>query len=211
MMKSLLKGPWIVFFVAAAFLLISSCATAPPAKEEAKAEPAKKEEAKPAAPAAKPLTPEDATFEDGVLTRTNAPAFTLEIPEGYKPGKPETPGQIFTASRGSSPWTVIVAIGDLDGDLKAAAQAVADGYVAWAKNVINTKRVEVLSIEPIDLYDEFEAMQIEMEYIHTDGSTLLTILHHVIAKGDKTITMSAWLMGDPDQAVSIYETIDLDP
>ena len=217
-MRRIMKGSFSVLMVAAVFMLVTSCATTEPAKEEAK--PAKKEAAKPAGKkaaekkAAKPvptLTPEDVKVEDGELIRTNDPAFTLEIPSGLKPGEPDVAGgQIYTGSQGEIPWTLIVFVYDVPGDLETAAKNAGDGWIAWAKS-INSSSYKVISIEPIDTYDEYKAMQVEVEYMHTDGATMLTILSHLIQKGDKIIQMSAWLMGDFSQVTDIFETIDLDP
>ena len=54
-------------------------------------------------------------------------------------------------------------------------------------------------------------MQVEVEYVHTDGSTVLTILTHVIQKGDKIIQLSGWVMSDYDGLLEIFESIELDP
>jgi len=210
MMKSLLKGSWVVFFVAAAFILISSCATVPPAKKEAKAEPAKKEEAKPAAPAPKALTEADGVAKDGVLARTNSPAFELEYPTAMKLGKLE-PGQIFNGSQGSSPFSLTVAIVDLneggwDAHIKAAE-------VGWKKALedLGGTDVEIYRSEPTDRYDEFKAHELEIEWTWTDGSTGLTSVANYIEKEGKVIDLGGTVMGDIDDLISIFESIDLDP
>ncbi len=212
MMKSLLKGPWVVFFVAAAFILISSCATAPPAKEEAKAEPAKKEEAKPAAaaPAPKELTEADGVAKDGVLARTNSPAFEMEYPTAMKPGA-LTPGQIFNGSQGTSPFSLTVDIEDLnEGGWDAHIKATEDGWKKALEDLGGTD-VDIVRSEPTDRYDEFKAQEIEIEWTWTDGSTGLTSVANSILKEGKVIALGGTVMGDIDDLISIFESIDLDP
>jgi hypothetical protein len=212
MMKKLLNGTWVVFFVAAAFLLISSCATAPPAKEEAKAEPAKKEEAKPAAAAPAPtaLTEADGVAKDGELARTNSPAFEMEYPTAMKLGNLE-PGQIFNGSQGASPFSLTVAIADLneggwDAHIKAAEAGWKQALVA-----LGGSDVEIVRSEPTDRYDEFKAHEIEIEWTWTDGSTGLTSVANYIEKEGKVIDLGGTVMGDIDDLISIFESIDLDP
>jgi len=210
MMKSLLKGTWVVFFVAAAFLLISSCATAPPAKEEAKAEPAKKEEAKPAAAAPKALTEADGVAKDGMLVRTNSPAFEMEYPAAMKLGKLE-PGQIFNGSQGASPFSLTVSIEDLnEGGWDAHIKATEDGW-KQALEALGGTDVEIVRSESVDRYDEFKAHEIEVEWTWTDGSTGLTSVANSIEKEGKVIALGGTVMGDIDDLISIFESIDLDP
>jgi hypothetical protein len=209
-MKSVLKGPWIVFFVAAAFILISSCATAPPAKEEAKAEPTKKEEAKPAAPAPKALTEADVMAKDGILQRKNPPAFEMEYPTTMEP-RPLSPGQIFNAGQATSPFSLEVAISDLDeGGWDATVKATEDGW-KQALEALGGSDVEIVRSEPTDRYEDFTAQEIEIEWTWTDGSTGLTSLVNLIEKEGKVISLSGTCMGDIDDLIAIFETIDLDP
>jgi hypothetical protein len=210
MMKSLLKGPWIVFFVAAAFILVSSCATTPKAKEEAKAEPAKKEEAKPAAPAPKALTEADGVAEDGVLVRTNSPAFEMEYPTTMKLGD-LSPGQIFNGSQAASPFSLQVSIADLnEGGWDAHIKAAEDGW-KQALVALGGSDVEIVRSEPTDRYNEFKAHELEIEWTWTDGSTGLTSVANYIEKEGKVIDLNGTVMGDIDDLISIFETIDLDP
>ena len=159
---------------------------------------------------APPVAPADGTLADGVLTRTNAPAFTIEIPDGLKAGKPDVAlGGVYTGAQGVEPWTVQVYAYDLEGDLAAAAKASGDSWLAWAKGI--GSEGEVITVESIDAYDDFKAMLVEVEYVHTDGSTVLTILTHLIQKGDKVIQLSGWVMSNFDALIEIFESIDLDP
>ena len=181
------KYAWLAFAIVSIFVLVPAYAA-----EEAAVAPA------------------DCTVADGVLTRTNAPAFTMDIPDTLKAGKPDVAGgQIYTGSQGVEPWTVIVAVYDLEGDLAAAAKSAGEGYIVWAKGI--GSEGEVVSTEAIDTYDDHKAMQVEVEYTHTDGSTILTIVIHVIQKGDKYIQLAGWVMSNYDGLFEIYESIDLDP
>jgi len=210
MMKSLLKGTWVVFFVAAAFLLISSCATAPPAKEEAKAEPAKKEEAKPAAAAPKALTEADGVAKDGMLVRTNSPAFEMEYPAAMKPAA-LSGDQIFVGNQGSSPFNLTVVIAELnEGGWDAHIKAAEVGWKT-ALEALGGSDVEIVRSEPTDRYDEFKAHELEVEWTWTDGSTGLTSIANYIEKEGKVIDLSGTVMGDIDDLISIFESIDLDP
>jgi len=195
-MKKIFKSRWMLLVVAVfSMMLIAQTAAA---AEEKKA---------PAAPA---LTPEDVTVADGVLTRTNAPAFTLDIVTTMEP-RPLSPGNIYSAGQEPSPFSVQVAISDVGKDgFEAWVKGAGEGWVAALKG-LGSKEVEILRSEPIDVYDEFKAYEMEIEWLWTDGSTVLTNINHYILKGDKVITLSGTLMGDPGQLTGIYETIDLDP
>jgi hypothetical protein len=209
MMKNVFKGSWVVFFVAAAFILISSCATAPPAKEEAKAEPAK-EEAKPAAAAPAKLTEADVTAKDGIIKRTNPPAFEMEYPTTMKP-RPLSPGQIFNAGQATSPFSLEVAIYDLDeGGWEAQIKSTESGW-KQALEALGGSDVDIVRSEPTDRYDAFTAQEIEIEWTWTDGSTGLTSVVNIIEKEGKLISLSGTVMGDIDDLIAIFETIDLDP
>jgi len=210
-----IRYAWLALLIAGIFALASACAPAAAKKEmkEEKKMEEKKEEAKPAAEEVEKVWKSDAdgVLEDGVLTRTNAPAFTMEIPGGLNPGKFEGPNEIWRGTQDVVPWTVIVSIFDLpEGGIEAAGKTDAENWITWAKS-INSKKMEILSVQPIDTYDEFPAVQVEVEYLHTDGATMLTILNHLIEKEGKVIHLGSWMMGDPEQVTSIYEKIDLDP
>ena len=214
-MKRLLEGSWIVLLVAVVFLLMTSCATAPPAKEEAKPAPAKKEAkkepAKPAAPAPKKMTEADGVTEDGTLIRTNSPAFEMEYPTAFKM-RPKSPGQIFNGASAAGTPTLEVLIEDLNEDgWEAHIQATIDGWKTALITAFGSKKVDIVRSEPTDRYEDFKAHEIEIEWLWTDGSTGLTSLVNLIEKEGKVIALSGTVMGDIDSLIGMFETIDLDP
>jgi hypothetical protein len=224
MMKNLLKGPWLVFFIAATFILISSCATAPPAKEEAKATPVKAEtKAPPPKKEAAPLKEEGPTSEiliwaseadgvaqDGEITRTSAPAFSLEYPEDFEVDERGAADIIRVKGPGGLPILNIV-IGKLTGDKKEFLAGFAEEYVQ-ALEKLGTD-IEIIYSKPLpaDIYGEqYPAQEFEIEWM-AGGSTLITSYANLIFKEDYYIALQGHVMGDIDELKAIYETIDLEP
>jgi len=203
----------VLFIVIGLIFFIVSCATTPP-PEEKKAAPAKKEEAvkpaQPAAPAKPKLTPDDVTLKDGLLIRKNPPAFTLDYPTSMEP-RPLTGTQIYSGGQSEEPFSLQVAIDDLgDSSFEDWVKGAGEGWVAALKK-IGGFGAKIIRSEPIDDYGKFKAVEMEIEWTWTDGSTQLVNLNHYILKGDKVITLSGTVMGDIDSLALIYETIDLNP
>ena len=222
-MKRLLKGPWFIFFVAAAFFLISSCATAPPAKEEAQATPVKAEAKaapakKDAAPAKEEAAPQPMTWtsdadgvaDGGEITRTSAPAFTLEYPEDFEIDERGAADIVRIKGAGGLP-IMNIAVDRVTGDIKEFLQDYAKGY-AKVLETMGTD-VEIIYNKPLpaDLYgEELPAQEFEVEWMF-GGSTLLTSYINVIVKKGYWIALQGHVMGDIDELKAIYETIDLEP
>jgi len=209
-MKRLLKIKWTLLFVAASFFLMSDCATAPPAKKEAKVPPAKKEEPEPAAPAPKKMTEADGVYKDGEIIRKNSPAFTLEYPTNFKMRK-KFPGQIFNGANPAGVPSLEVGVYDLD---KKGWEAHIKGTIDTWKNILRglgSRKVKIIRSEPTDRYDEFKAQEIEIEWLWTDGNTMLISLVNIIEKEGKVISLSGTVVGDTNPLINIFETIDLDP
>jgi hypothetical protein len=224
MMKSFLKGPWVVFSIVAAFILISSCATAPPAKEEAqappvkaeaKAAPAKQEPAPPPKEEAAPpfmtwTSDADGVADGGEFTRTATPAFTLEYPEDFVVD--ERQGNDIVRVKGPGGLPVMnIAVDKVTGDIKEFLQGYANNY-AKVLETIGTD-VEIIYNKPLpeDTYgEEFLAQEFEVEWMF-GGSTLLTSYINVIVKEGYWIALQGHVMGDIDELKGIYETIDLEP
>ena len=205
-MEKLMKVSWMVMIVAGLFLLVTSCATAPPAEKKETA-PAKKEAAPPAKAA---LTADDVTLKDGVLTRKSPPAFTLEYPTSME-ARPLSPGQIYSGGQSEEPFSFQVAVDDLgDNSFEDWVKGAGEGWVSALKS-IGGFGAKITSSKPTDRYDEYKAVEMEIEWTWTDGSTTLTNLNHYILKGDKVITLSGTVLADTDSLRMIYETIDLDP
>ena len=186
---------WLTLMIAAIFALASACAPAA----------AKKEAAAPAA-----LAPADMTIEDGVITRTSVPAFTLDIPKGMNT-MDLGPNEIYNGNREAIPYSLIVSVVDLpEGGLEQAAKDSAAGWQEYIKST-GSRKNELTSIEAIDLYDEFPAYQVNLEYLWTDGAYELSIVVHVIEKEGKAIILASVFNGDPDAATAMFESVDLDP
>ena len=214
-MRRIIKGSFIVLMVAAVFMLVTSCATTEPAKEEAKPAPAKKKAkkapAKPAAPARKKLTKADGFAEDGLIARTNSPAFELEYPTNFIM-RPKAPGQIFNAGHPNGTPSLEVQVFDLHEDgWEAHIQSTIDGWKQIFIAVFGSKKVTFIRSEPTDRYEEFKAQEIEYEWLWIDGNTMLTSIIDIIEKEGKVIQLSGTVMGDIDPLINIFETIDLDP
>jgi hypothetical protein len=153
---------------------------------------------------------DDVAIADGVLTRKNPPAFSIDIPETMK-NRPKSPGQLYSGGQNVSPFSLQVAVYDLG----------EDGFDAWVKSAgenwtavfrgMGSASVEIVSVNPTDMYGKFQAVEMVIEWLWTDGSTELTNINHYILKGDKVISLSSTLTGNPRQATEMYETIDLDP
>ena len=202
----------LVISIGLLFFMVS-CATAPPA-EEKKAEPAKKQAAakpaQPAAPAKPALTADDVTLKDGQLIRKNPPAFTLDYPTSMEP-RPLEGTQIYSGGQTEEPFSLQVAIDDLgDSSFEDWVKGAGEGWVAALKK-IGGFGAKIIRSEPIDDYGKFKAVEMEIEWTWTDGSTQLVNLNHYILKGDKVITLSGTVLGDTDSLALIYETIDLNP
>lgn len=212
-MKRLLKGPWIVLVVVAAFMLLTSCATAPPAKEEAKAAPAKEEAKKEAAPPAAQMkwtSDADGVAKDGVFTRTAAPAFVLEYPADFKKGKLEGNEIVRITGPGGLP-VFNVEVQKVPGDVKELLQGFAEGYAKSLEDLGTD--VEIIYNKPLpeDTYgEEFPAQEFEIEWMYA-GSTLLTSYINVVIKEGYSISLQGHVMGDIDELKAIFETIDLEP
>ena len=207
---------WLALVIAAIFALATACAPAAGGakkemKEEKKAE-MKEEKAAAAAPAAL-YTDADATLEDGTLVFEKDPAFTIDIPAAFKP-KPKDQwgsGHILNMGKASPPFSVEVGIWMVGSDgFDKDAKGRCEGWVPALKS-LGSKQVDLLRCEKIDAYGDFQAYEGEVEWLWTDGSTVLTSVFHYILKGDKVIGLSGTTMGDPEGLTAIYETIDLDP
>jgi len=197
----------VLFIIIGLLFFVVSCATTPPA-EEKKAEPAKPAQA--AAPAKAALTPADVTLKDGLLTRKSPPAFTLDYPTSME-SRPLSPGQIYSGGQAEEPFSLQVAVDDVGKDgFEAWVKGAGAGWVSALK-AIGGFGAKIVRSEPTDLYGDFKAVAMEIEWTWTDGSTSLTNLNHYILKGDKVITLSGTVMGDIDSLRAIYETIDLEP
>ena len=205
---------WLALLIAAIFALATACSPAAGAKKEAA--PAKKEmkeEKKAEAAPAALYGPADATLADDVQTFEKDPAFTVDVPGAFKkkPMDQWGPGQILNVGKAAPPFAFEVAIYPVGDDgFDAFAKAQIDGWVPALKS-LGSKQVDILRMEAIDAYDEFKAYEAEIEWLWTDGSTILTSIVHLILKGDKVISLSGTTMGDPEGLTAIYETIDLDP
>ena len=153
--------------------------------------------------------PADGEVIKGVLTRINPPAFTLEVPAKMNQGEPKGTA-IWTGSQSSSPFNLSVDIYDLGKGLEPLSKGIINGFKQYTQG-IGSKKFEVIRSAEIDAYDEFKARVIEIEWMWSDGATMLTSVIHLIAKGDKVVGLSATLIGDPEQATAIFDTIDMDP
>jgi len=212
MMKKIRFG-WLALVIAVIFALASACAPAAGAKKEMKEEKKMEEKKMEAAAPAALYTDADATLEDGTLVFEKDPAFTIDIPAAFKP-KPKNQwgsGHILNMGKASPPFSVEVGIWMVGEDgMDADGKARCAGWGPALKS-LGSKQVEVLSVEKIDTYDEFPAYACEIEWLWTDGSTVLTSIAHYIYKGDKVIGLTGTTMGDPEGLTAIYETVDLNP
>jgi hypothetical protein len=209
MMKRLLQGPWLIFIVAAAFILISACATAPPAKEAAQAAP-EKAEAKAAPPFMMWASDADGVAQDGEITRTSTPAFALEYPEDFEVDLRQGNDIVRVKGPGGLP-IMNIAVDRVTGDIKEFLQGYAELY-AKVLETIGTD-VEIIYNKPLspDTYgEEFPAQEFEVEWTF-GGSTMLTSYINVIVKEGYWIALQGHVMGDIDELKAIYETIDLEP
>jgi hypothetical protein len=215
MMKRLLKGPWLVFLVAAAFTLISSCATAPPAKEGDKAVPVKAEaalsrEEGPTFEVLRWASKPDGEAMDGEITRTSAPAFTLEYPEDFEIDERGEADIIRVKGPGGLPILNIV-VGKFTGDKNEFLAGFIEEFVKVLENIGTD--VKMIYRKPLaaDIYgEEYPAQELKIEWMYGE-STPLTSYAHVILKGDYYIALQGHVMGDIDELKAIYETIDLEP
>lgn len=207
-MKRLLKGPWVVFFVAAAFILISACAVAPPAKEEAKAVPPKEEG--PTSEVLEWASEADGVAKDGVITRKSPPAFIIDYPGDFVVDKRQE-GEIIRVKGAGGLPVFNIGVGKFTGDKKSFLASYAEGYKKALEDI--GTGVEILYNKPLppDTYwEEFPAQEFEIEWMYA-GTTLLTSYVHLILKENYYIALQGHVMGDIDKLKMIYETIDLEP
>jgi hypothetical protein len=148
----------------------------------------------------------------GVFIRTAAPAFTLNVPSGMKE-RPKGPGDLYAGGQDMSPFSLGIRLDDYEEGtpFEAWAKGSADGWKTTFENVLKSPKVEIAGIKKIDMYGDYPAMEMKIKWMWTDATTQLTNYNHLILKGDKVITLSCTLIGDPEQAYAMYRTINLDP
>jgi hypothetical protein len=152
----------------------------------------------------------DVAIEDSVLTRLSPPAFTIDIPPTMT-NRPLSEGQLYSGGQNKSPFSFQVAVNDLgDVSFDDWVKGAGEGWTTAFKGM-GSRSVKILRTEPTDMYGQFPAVKMEIEWLWTDGNTVLTNINHYILKGDKVITLSSTLIGDPRQATDIYKNIDLNP
>jgi hypothetical protein len=166
----------------------------------------------------KPLTKEEGVAKDGEFERTAKPAFTFEYPKNFIMEK-LLPFEVF---RGKSPTgvpSVNISVNkfdvdpkkDIDEQLKAWVEGSVKGWEAAFKNVYKSKKIVVNYIRPTDRYEGYKAYEFEIEWMWTDGSTMLTSYVNVIYKEGYVISLGGTVIGDIEQLKGIYDTIDLEP
>ncbi len=166
----------------------------------------------------KPLTKEEGVAKDGEFERTAKPAFTFDYPKDFIMEK-LLPGEVFRGKKPSGVPSVNVAVDkfdvdpkkDIDKQLKAWVEGSVKGWEAAFKNVYKSKKVVVMYVKPTDRYEGYKAYEFEIEWMWTDGSTMLTSYVNVIYKEGYVISLGGTVIGDIDQLKGIYDTIDLEP
>ena len=153
---------------------------------------------------------EDGKIVKGVLTRSNAPAFTLKIPTEMKLGKSYTPSTIWAGNQQVSPFSLTVDVYEDVTDLDDIGEKIINGF-KWYTDSIKSEKFKVVRSESMKSYKEHQAKVIQFNWMWTDGVTELTTIHHFIIKGENTIGLSATVIGEITPATDVYATINLDP
>ena len=211
---------WLALVIAAIFVVATACSSGEAAKEAPKKEmkkemkKEKKEEKKMEAAAPKaPFGPADITMEDGTLSLEKGPAFTIDVPAAFKkkPANQWGPNDLLNVGKASPPFSLEVRVFMMDEEnFDVFAKKSNEGWIPALKSM-GSKQVDLLRSEKIDAYGGLAAYEAEVEWLWTDGSTVLTSIIHLIHKGDYVISFSGTTMGDPEGLTSIFETADMDP
>jgi len=188
-MRRLSKRSWIAVLLAASFIMVMACATAP--KEEAPAEPAKAE-----APAA-----------GGDLN------FTLTPPDHWKERPLESEIQVYNMANPSeyNIPNINVSVSPLpEGTTEGEYDAKA--YLAGVKaSIPGTKRYKVLKQEEITLNDGTKALAYTFTWTWSDGMSKLASASLNVSKDGKFYgVMCTNILGldpeTPDELLEIVKT-----
>jgi len=125
--------------------------------------------------------------------------------------RPKSAGQLYSGGQNRSPFSLQIGVYELG----------EDGFEAWVKEAgktwtktftdIGSKDIKITRVETTKSYEGFQAVEMEIKWEWTDGSTILTNINHYILKGDKVISLSSTLIGDIFQARDMFDEIDLNP
>ena len=144
------------------------------------------------------------------LLRNSDPEFTFEIPP-YMQDRPKSAGQLYSGGQMANPFSLQVSVSDLGKDgFDAWVKTAGEGWVKSFKDM-GSKVVDILRVEPTSLYKGYRAVEMEIRWEWTDGTTRLTNINHYILKGNKVISLSSTLIGDKELAYDMFDEIDLNP
>ena len=147
--------------------------------------------------------------KDGKFVRTDSPAFTLEYPKAFQ-NRPLQSNLIFRAGIPQGSPSIAIAVSSLRAgeDVNKQLKAFAEGYANFLKSI--GTGIKIISQNPINNYQEFDAYQIQIVWRYRGQTTLKTIAH-IIAKEDKTIELYGHTIYAIDELTDIFKTINLNP
>ena len=147
--------------------------------------------------------------KEGMFTRTESPAFTLEYPKQFQ-NRVLQSNQIFRAGipQGSPSMTISISSLKAGEDINNQLKALAEGYANALKSVGTD--IKIISQNPLKKYKEFDAYQIQIVWRYR-GHTPLTTLVDIIEKEDKAILLAGHTIYGIDELMDIFKTINLNP